>query len=307
MKFGKISDREKALQHCAFDSTAASVILCDYGTIKMRYNQPMLHTRHKRIKIFNEKDLEQANISIPFYSFQNVEHIKRIKAQTINFDEKGKMIKKSVDSKQIFKKTINEYWSEMVFTFPAVEAGSIIEYSYQHYSEYFTFLRKWYFQNDLPTLHSELRTNVAQGLDYRSLMKGDRLYRKYLGQDVISTWALKDLPGLKNEAFCPNYQDYAEHIQFQLAGYYTTSRTSPGTPEYVSLMNTWEKLISDMLDAPSYQVYLSRKGKVRNIVENIVNGETDQLVIVKKLYYYLANTFEWNGQYLLFADQKLGN
>ncbi len=304
-KFGKISKVHQEITTCDFDSTANAIILFDCGTINMGFTQAMIHTRHKRIKILNKKGFKQADISIPFYHYKGGENVRNIKAHTINFDENGKKIVKKVEKDQIFENKINEYWSEIRFTFPALEEGSILEFRYIHNSDYFTFLKKWYIQDDVPTLESQLQISIEEGLDYRSLMKGNMLYEAYKNQEYIDKWVLKNIPALKDEIYCPNHYDFAERVQFQLAGYYRGSSGIHGGREYVRLMDTWENLVKELVGSPSYQNILGRKGKAKKLMPEILNGEEGEEAITRRLYEYVTQEYIWDEKHRLYPDQKL--
>ncbi|MEM9824772.1 MAG: transglutaminase-like domain-containing protein, partial [Bacteroidota bacterium] len=156
-------------------------------------------------------------------------------------------------------------------------------------------------------LHSELRIFIQDGLDYRSLMKGAQLFKKYGGEETFDNWVLQNLPALKDEPFCANYYDFAEKVQFQLAGYYTKSSDIHGTREYVKLMNTWPKLVKDILSTNNYQGYLGKKGLAKKTLKNILNGAESEKEALDKIYQYLTNEFDWDGEYHLFRDQKLSD
>jgi hypothetical protein len=60
-----------------------------------------------------------------------VEDIKNLSAQTINVDASGKYGITKVGKDAIYRKKINKSYSEVIFTFPNVKPGSIIEYKYK--------------------------------------------------------------------------------------------------------------------------------------------------------------------------------
>jgi hypothetical protein len=139
-----------------------------------------------------------------------------------------------------------------------VEAGSILEYRYTTVSENFFFLDAWLFQSDIPTLHSELRAFIPEGLDYRVLMQGRKLIGKY-AQASGSQWALSNVPALREESHVANHLDYAEKIRFQLAGYKKSSDHPGGGSEYVTTMTSWEKLATELLENETITRYLNRR------------------------------------------------
>ncbi len=79
-----------------------------------------------------------------------------MQAETINAKD-GKLVITPVDKKSIYIETIDKLNSAIVFAFPNVKPGSIIEYKYREAGQYFP---TWYFQNSVPTRYSEIDVNI---------------------------------------------------------------------------------------------------------------------------------------------------
>lgn len=170
VKWGRISEKEAKMTMCGFDSSASAVVLSDYGKITINYGVITIE-RHKRIKILDKKALDEADISLPYYVKDRLERIEKVEAETISVDKNGKTVVTEVAGNQVFDVEISKDWHEKRFSFPAVDAGSIIEYRYRTISQNYTFLEGWLFQSDIPTLHSEMNVQVMVGdLDYRVLL-----------------------------------------------------------------------------------------------------------------------------------------
>ncbi|MFK8005186.1 MAG: DUF3857 domain-containing protein [Saprospiraceae bacterium] len=299
IRFGKFSKTEKAIQKTELDPDANAVILCDFGEIDFRGHSVEI-TRHTRIKILNKKGVDQANIVLPYFFKDNNERIFKVKAQTINIADDGKLEKIKVEKKDIYTVDISENWKEKRFTFPNVKVGSIIEYSYTKKSESVVSLEEWTFQNSLPTLKSHLNVLVGNNLDYKIVYNGNRLIKKYGNKDSNS-WSLENLPPLKEEPYCPNPKDYIESIRFQLAGY---KRYSAGGSEYVHLMTSWDKLAIDLLNHQNFKDILNRKRNANKMILQIIDEDDEPLERVKKIYSFVQNEIDWNGKYRLFPESK---
>ena len=299
VKYGKVSKEELAIETTSTDAEFGAVILSDFGEIEIS-NGLLSFYRHIRIKILNTNGLDEANVVIPYYTKGNTEKITNLKAQTLNVDAKGKVQKIPVNKKEIYTSDPDENWKEKRFTFSDVKPGSIIEYTYLKKSERFFSLETWYFQNELPTLRSELSVQIADNLDFRSVFNGNRLIKKY-GNTNQNKWFLENLPPLKEEPYCPNPQDYVESIQFQLAGYKKYSEFGGGS-DYVEVMTTWEKLAKELLEEADMREILGSKRKANKIVEKIISEEDSDLVKVKKIYKWVQDNLNWNREYRLFPD-----
>jgi hypothetical protein len=303
VKWGKISDEEAKMKLCTFDSTAAAVILCDYGRVSFNYGSYVVIERHTRIKILDRKAIDKANIVLPYYVKDDLEKISSIKAQTINFSPQGKATVHEIENSQIFDVKENENWRQKRFTLPAVNEGSVIEYKYTTFSKSYTFLEAWTFQSDIPTLHSEFRASIGQDLDYRILYQGDRLLAEYSSKPA-NRWVLQNLPALVEEPYTANYMNYAEKIRFQLAGYYAASKTLNGGPEYVNSMTTWEKLSRQLLEESSFTAYLNRHNIAGDILKKLLLPADDQLVKIQKIYNHVKNTVSWDGKLRIFTEKS---
>lgn len=302
IKFGKVSDQEKKIQKTNLDPDANAIILCDFGEINFLGNSVEI-TRHKRVKILNQEGMNEANIVLPYYHKDNQERIYGIKAQTINTNENEKLEKIKVKKSEIYTVDLNENWKQKRFTFPNVKPGTIIEYQYTKKTENAVSLEEWRFQNDLPTLKSQLDVLVGSNLDYKIVYNGSRLINKY-GSKNANSWLLENLPPLKDEPFCPNPDDYIESIRFQLAGYLRYSSLPSGGSEYVQLMTTWENLAKEMLDYPDFKRVLNRKKESKKLVSQIIDQEDSDLEKVRKIYYFIQQELDWNGQHRLFPEHK---
>ncbi len=304
VKWGKISEEEAKLKSCTFDSTASAVILCDFGRVSFNYGSYVVIERHTRIKILDRKAIDKANIVLPFYVKDDLEKITNIKAQTINFSPQGKATIQVVENSQIFDVKENANWHEKRFTLPAVNEGSIIEYKYTTLSKSYTFLEAWTFQSDIPTLHSEFRASIGQDLDYRILYQGDRLLAEYSSKPA-NRWVLQNLPALVEEPYTANYMNYAEKIRFQLAGYYAQSKSVSSGPEYVTSMNTWEKLSKELLEENSFTSYLNRHTLAGDKLKVLLLPTDTDLVKIQKLYNHVKNTLTWDAKLRIFTEKSL--
>lgn len=301
-KYGKILDHEIEIQTTEIDPDANAIILTDYGQINFKGDE-VAFLRHKRIKLLNKNSYEEANISIPFYAADKSERITKIKAQTINIDEKGKLKKKSIKKNQFFVVDINEYWKEIRFTFPDIKPGSIIEFEYVKSSDRILSLEEWQFRNNLPTLRSQLAVIITKGLDYKSILQGDKLIEKYGSGDIRNYWELRDLEPIKDEPYCINPFDYVESIQFQLAGYNRPSNFSGMQSTYVPVLPSWEEFAREILNDESYEGVLKGDEVAEKIIQTILaEGDTDREK-VKKIYAYVQNNINWNNKFSHFPNE----
>ena len=306
IKWGKVSAEEWKIKVCKFETSASAVVLCDYGQINFEYGRPVSLTVHKRIKILKQSGIEHTNITIPFYRRNELESIVKIKAQTINNSGIGDAGTHEVKAEDFYEAVVDGYTGEMRFSMPAVHVGSIIEYQYVLHTKSEFLFEKWVFQSDLPALHSEIRAKISQDLDVQILYRGNSLLKKY-GDEALSRWFLTNLSSIKKEIYGPNPRDYAERIEFQLAGYYkkSPSYNFDHVSEYVSTMISWNQLGYEVIQTDQYIQYLNRDRKLASLLAPLINDDMTDLEKLISIYEYTKNEYVWNNSYSLFPVLSL--
>ena len=300
-KWGKVSKAETELKKVPYDSEAHAVVLVHTGRLSY-LNGKFLIKKYIRIKILDNEGISEGNVALPYYSKNRLERIDNVKAQTLEILENGKVVKHRIDKKQVFDVEVNENWSEIRFALPAVKAGTIIEYSFDLFSENFTFLEGWVFQNEIPTLHSYFKAEVPDFLRYKLLMHGRKIVAKYQNTQPTNEWELKDLPALKSEPYSYNPLDYAEKISFQLTSYDKRNGYNGVSEEKVFV--DWESISKEILSTSGFRSYLNSNKAIDEILTQLP-AEKDSLAFAKKIYAFVQQNYTWNERYGLLPDHQL--
>lgn len=298
IKYGKITKEEALLKECSFEKNAHAILLNKSCVVSVDFNK-IRYTHHVRLKILDEKALDQSDIELLYYSKNKLEAISSIKAQTINFDEKGKKVVSSLSSKSIFKTDINENYSAVRFTLPNVKVGSIIEYKYTLSSSIYSYLDTWYFQSDIPTVRSYIKVNIPEYFNYDLIMFGDRIKSKYVGKGG-NEWELNYLSSIKEEPYINNYYDFIDQIRFQLVGYY--KRNELGTPEFVTVNKSWDKVAREYVSEISPYI---RKGFAKKLLTSILKGDETPWIKIQKIHHYVTSRIVWNGKYGIYPKVNM--
>ncbi len=301
LKWGKVNKEEWQLQEVSFDPEASAVVLYDYGVARFLRTRLSI-TYHRRIKILKPDALDLADVSLNYYSKDRVQSISALKAQTLNM-EGGKIQKHALAGNEFYDQKHSEEWSSVKFTFPAVSAGSIIEYSYTLNSENVVFLREWEFQHDYPILHSEFRAAIPEYLDYKVFFQGSRLISKY-GGSPSSRWVLENIASLKPEPYITTLDDYNERLRFQLVGYYIHNPAVSG-PEYKSILTSWKSLSEELWAHTYFGSQIKKRGVAKEILDKLrVSGKKD-LEELKTIYQWVAQNINWNDDHQFIADRDM--
>lgn len=272
------------------DSSAGAVILFDIGKtdLDMIYGEfVMKFTRHVRIKLFNEKELEWADVIIPYY-YENVgekETIKIKKAVTYNLVN-GEIEKTALGKKSYIEETTTDFYKQIKFAFANVKPGSIIEYEYELLSP-FKQPKTWYFQYSIPVIYSEYKAELASFWQYKTLLKGyeipvidtsfaelgagtchftDRHKKsiEYNYHKANYQIAFKNVPAFYYEDNMQCTEDYISKVDFQLTKY--------EVPEFVeeSILKTWEEVAEEYCDLYD----LDEKIKMSDELEKNLSDQT---------------------------------
>ena len=272
MKFGKIPSEDLALTVYEPDTSAAAVVLGDFGEVKFQFREnDVLYAfhRHRRIKILRRSGFDQGDIVIPFYSKKRMEEVKNIKALVITPDGK----ETDVSKKEIFEEEVNDNWSRMRFTAPNLVEGCIIEYQYDIVSTAIFQLPEWYFQEEIPVRWSELRVEVPEWYDYTFIKQGRPFDISERNMSMESFYVpsgfgsagnmnvkvaknrfvMRVVPALKEESYITTMDDYYARIRFQLS-----SIRYPDVP-IKQVMSTWPDVAKELWEEDKFGGQLKRK------------------------------------------------
>ena len=160
-KFGKITDEEWQIGAPEEYLEANAVVILDDGFIDVKSDQIKIE-RLTRIKVLTKAGFDEVGeLAVRFH--KKHDKLKGFKAHTITPDGK----KHEVQKDAIFERIDGNY-KEKVFSFPQLEAGSILEYKYTIISKRFRHLQPWYFQGRLYALQSKIAVRLQFGFDYNA-------------------------------------------------------------------------------------------------------------------------------------------
>lgn len=316
--YGQIDIADLKLTTCDFEKGASAMVLFDKIEVNTEYLSTTVSV-HRRIKILNDKGSDEANISIEYYGKDNFEHISDIQAQTINLD--NHVIKDiPVNPAQVFKQTVDKYTKKISFSFPAVKAGSVIEYIYTLTMDYEGGFPDWNFQGSLPVRYSEFSAKIIKDFIYAIKPRVYTDYVKNTKEPMLDgsnytlgnkyVWAVKNVPSFRDEPFSTGFADNVQGIKFVLSLIQHDTH-----PAYRARITTWGRLASEILGDPDFGDQLTKN---LNDDENIVAAAKLLPTDDQRISYILGKVraaMKWNGKDRWFAvdgvkkawDRKLGN
>jgi hypothetical protein len=327
-EYGVVTEEERNMDVYEKDTEAEAVVLFDLGRtkfVKGERNYDIQFKYHTRLKIFNKAGLDRAEIEIPYYvdGYGRTEVIKNIEAVSYTL-ENGQWNRQVLNAKSIFKEQVSEHTYVKKFVIPNVQEGSIIEYRYMKVTPFIFRLPDWQFQDRIPVMYSEYEVAMipfyeyiflAQGIesfDYQNSRKGTerRTWGQVISdkgmhtgdgvifQDVISTYALKDIPAFKDESYITSVSDHIIKLDFQL------SKVSPPYGKVEEIMSTWYKLNTALLEHEDFGRYMKVSQRLaKKVLEDIDLDGKSEAAQLKTLIDYTKSHFTWNDQRAKYANQ----
>ncbi|MDB5136966.1 MAG: hypothetical protein JWP37_3569 [Mucilaginibacter sp.] len=222
--FGKIDTSDLKMTKCDFEKDANAMVLFDKADVSYKFST-IIMLRHKRIKIFNDKGNNEASIRIEFFGAHRDEEVSEIEAQTINMTN-NVIEYTAVDKKLIYTEVVDNNKRAIVFTFPNIKPGSVIEFKYKWHTPYAGNFPDWYFQELIPTRYSELQASFSNDFTCKIIRKVSQKFAKdtsvFLNgrnhnQGDKFIWALSNVHSLKEEPYMTSMKDNIERMLFQIS------------------------------------------------------------------------------------------
>jgi hypothetical protein len=297
--FGKVEKADLEMKTCDFDEKAEAVVLFDVGELYFDLSgmaSSMKMERHVRIKILKDKGKNQADIHLPYVSYRNIEYIKNLSAQTYNLDAAGNIVTTKVEKKLIYEKPIDKYRTEQVFTFPDVQAGSIIEYKWMQVWSGFA-LEDWYFQRSIPVKYSRYRCDFPNEIEvYASpfCVLPYEAKRDSKGTRAIQNYSMKNIPALRDEPYISCDKDYLQRIELR-----PQAINLPTHRE--SLIKTWPQQIRILMEDEDFGMQLKRNIPRTTDLDEQLKNLTNPYRKMVTIHEYVRKNMEWNGYSNIWA------
>lgn len=222
--FGKIDKSDLAIKECPYDKNAEAECLYDYGEVNYFINGNYFTNERQiwqRIKIYNDKALDRANIKIPFYAKGNLINVIKISGYTYNINEAGEVERTEMEKNAVYRQKIDDFFDEMVFSLPKVKAGSVFEFRYTVIKKEILELDGWVFQQRIPVRESRYDVGIPAGIGFNyKVMKRMPVEEKTddgTGGTKRRIFVMRNIPGLKNEPFMTSSTDYFQKVEFQIS------------------------------------------------------------------------------------------
>ena len=335
-KEGKVSKEELAQTIHPKDSTAVAAVLYEKAYLTMRYDEQWFYEMEvvKRIKIYNQDGYDYASITIPYYygdTNSSREDIKNVKAYTYNLDG-NKIRDEKVKKGDIVNEQVSEYWKQIKFTFPNLQPGSVIEYSYTYESPNYYELPEWTFQEDIPVDYSEYVHVIPYYFGYSAYSKGyhpisqeKQVIKTFVNysqstsennygmvnlstdtgtievQANKSTYVAKNVPKLKDEPFVNNYNNFMTSVRHEIA----FTKNSSG--QVRELTTNWRKVSESLQKSEGFGVELDKTNYYKEDLDKILTPGLSSEEKINSILDHVKNHMRWNDYLGIYTSDKLKN
>lgn len=292
-EFGEITPEERAITECAFDKEADAVVIFHAASADYDDQYKLIESHRVRIKILKPNGNQYGNISIPYRIPEDIQYVSDIEAYTCNFIQNGTIPEiKKLPNAAIYRQKLNERVTVVKIAMPDVKVGSIIEYRYTITSKNFHYLEDWYFQRELPVMHSQFSLSIMPNYEFAyRVHKSEQLpieIKQEKGSGKIY-FEMNNIAGLRDEPFMDAEKDYLQHVQFQMSGY---QGTFGGTTR---LMTTWDEVTRELISNALFGGQLNKNIQVGEDWANRLKAMPGAFERMSSIYNFVYNTISSDG------------
>lgn len=298
--FGIVTKEDLEMKQCDFDEKAEAMILIEEGALDFIVGKGIELKKRVRIKIFNNKGAEWANIHLSYLSERNAQDITNLEAQTYNLDLSGNIVVSKVDKKLVYEKKLSKRYTEKAFTFPDVKPGSIIEYKYKHDG---IGLIDWYFQRGIPVKYSHFVMDFPVELEVANTPYCSRQFtseKKETSNRVAHAYSMSNVPAFKDEPFIINEDYYRDRIETKIISVSMNGKRQ-------NMMMNWIQVIKILMEDEDFGVQLKKNIPRTADLDAKLKGIASSYEKMKVIYKYVQDNMQWNEYLGIWALDGVRN
>ena len=253
-EFPEITPADREVTSVPGQPNASAVVLVKKGKFSVSgivVRKPLLnYSVQVRRKILAEEGKKYGEISIVHGTFSKLH---RFQGRTVLADGRVIPLPKDATFKRRASKSKNIFVTSVAF--PAVEVGAILDYSYELHLQSASFIEPWYFQEEIPTLASEILYKIPRTLEVNSRIQdpmrtgiSKEVKKTYEGWEILGQG--KNLSAMPSEPYGPPPNDVAAYLMI----------LPSATKNFLvnDVFKTWTSTCE--LFAPSYKMALRGSG-----------------------------------------------
>jgi len=263
-----------------------------------------------RIKILTEEGQQGAEVGIPYYFDQNIEHISNIRGITYNQDGS----KTALDTANIVTVNLNNRYNVKRFLMPDARPGAVLEYAYTIERRFIEELPDFQLSHPVPTAFAQVTLNNPKFLRYEVVSDGIEQKVKYQ-QNFISidsvkkiftikqpepmlqeVWAVENVPPILRNEMAGSYNEQSARLKFQLSEF-----GRPRQPLEIS----WDYVVASMRRRLNPWENLVQYPKLDSLGKEIASEFDNKVAAQDSIFRYLNSAMRFNESNGSFTDNDL--
>ena len=313
LKWGNPTQEELTMTEYAPDKDADAVELCRQVDVFYEYNNGdfrVVRYVKCRMKVLKPEGKSVADASIVTHGSEEnrsrVESISGLKATAFNM-ENGKLVKTKMEKSMIHEEQLDKTGKLTKFSVPQVRVGTVIEYEYKLWSDFFYELRDWYAQRNIPVLYTQYTLSVPDWFSFHIEETGSNKLEKKTSSGSLTietetvstniyTFIGRNLPALKDDEYIWCADDFGDKVTHELQGIYI-----PGAV-HKSYTSAWEDIDKILLEDDEFGGRIKRSSPLKDevVAAGIPQIESPQ-ERVEATWKLLKQKVKWNGDYAFWA------
>ncbi|NJW51450.1 hypothetical protein [Salinimicrobium oceani] len=298
------------------DATANAFYIYENGYSRFQQggDYHLLSDYKAKIKILNKEGFKHASIQIRLRkNGSNREKIHDLEAAT-HFLENGIIQVRRVKPEMIFTEENPEY-DVVKFTFPSVQPGAVITYSFQKESPFYFNFESWWFQEDIPKMYSRYLADIpgnyrynirkvgTQALDVENNDVKKRCFHirgiPEPADCMSSEYVMKDIPAFKEEKYLTSRYNFLSRIEYELQEIFIPDgRTKKFT-------KTWDDVDRELRRDNDLGKQLRKTKWVEGVLPAAISSKSNSLEKAQEIFDFVKNNYRWNGDYKIFQDVSI--
>lgn len=317
LKWGKPTDQELQMTEYPDDKGADAVVLFhktdayygfSNGSFKVYYDIK------SRLKVLKAEGKRVADKKIIFQENETnrvrKETVSGVKATAYNM-ENGKLVKTKMERSMINEERIDKNQKQLKFSVPQVKVGTVIEYEYRIESDYYSYIRDWYAQSDIPVLYTGYDLSIPEWLSFNIEQTGSQPMESKTSQAPMqlffgghseniqcNVWSFvgRRLPALKGDDYLWCADDYGNKVTAELAGIYI-----PGSV-HENYSTTWADIDKQLMEDADFGGCLKKSSPLKaEIVAAGIPNIADVNERFGAVWQLLKSKVRWNGDYAFWG------
>ncbi|WP_159635147.1 DUF3857 domain-containing protein [Sphingobacterium composti Ten et al. 2007 non Yoo et al. 2007] len=300
------------------DPNADAFVVLEKGRTHMDVSERdrglrIFHTYKARIKILTQEGFDEANFTIPLYSFgKDFEYVENVVGKTYNL-ENGRLAETLLERKNVVTENKSEFLKLTKFTLPNIKVGSLIEIEYQIVSPDIFNFRSWQFQSNLPKARSEYNVRIPAICNYNVTLKGalkleDTKSKKESECVVIMgrridcsniTYSMNAIPAFKEEAFMLAPKNYISAINFELV---EMANPNGGIDKYTK---AWKDVDMDLMNERSFGGQLKKIDFIKDKLDPKILEIPDHYHRATEIYKWINKNIKLNNIYGKYSQHGI--